>query len=392
MDKLGKVPPASEITPEPLYLRRREFIRNALLFTVTSTGVGGSLLWLINGNRANEPTSSSVSASVPSLTVASRSSYSTDELPTPYRDVTTYNNFYEFGLDKSDPAANAHTLKRRPWTVRIEGEVRKPLVIDIEQLLTWFPLEERIYRMRCVEAWSMVIPWLGFPLADLIKRVEPTSRAKAEVFLTMKTAVRKTPPHPWLKPAVFVGSLTPVVAILTRVLRGELGANPISQALNQLGLIALVFLVAALACTPLKTFFGWTWPIRLRRILGLYGFFYATLHVSTYAGIDQFFDWHAIFADVTKRKFIFVGFAAFVFLIPLAVTSTNQAVKRMGYARWKQLHRLAYVAPMLGVIHFTWRVKKDVSEPTLYAIILGALLLIRVVAYVRSRLSASATA
>jgi methionine sulfoxide reductase catalytic subunit len=104
---------------------------------------------------------------------------------TPYKDVTTYNNFYEFGLDKSDPAANAHTLKPRPWTVRIEGEVRKPLVIDMEQLLKWFPLEERVYRMRCVEAWSMVIPWLGFPLGELIKRVEPTSRAKYVAFTSL---------------------------------------------------------------------------------------------------------------------------------------------------------------------------------------------------------------
>jgi methionine sulfoxide reductase heme-binding subunit len=208
----------------------------------------------------------------------------------------------------------------------------------------------------------------------------------------MKTAMRKTPPYPWLKPAVFVGSLTPVAAILIRALQGELGANPISQALNQLGLVALVFLVAALACTPLRLLFGWTWPIRLRRMLGLFGFFYAALHVSTYVGLDQFFDWQAIFADVTKRKFIFVGFAAFLALIPLAMTSTSAAVKRMGYGRWKRLHRLAYVAPMLGVLHFIWRVKKDVSEPALYALVLGTLLLIRVVVYWLSCLSARATA
>src|SRR5438105_4146643 len=184
MDKLGKTPPASEITPELLYLHRREFIRNALLFTVTSTSVGGSLLWLMGGNRASEPKSSPASVSAPPLTSAGRSSYSTDEPLTPYRDVTTYNNFYEFGTDKSDPAENAHTLKPRPWTVSIEGEVRKPQVIDIDQLLTWFPLEERVYRMRCVEAWSMVIPWLGFPLGDLIKRFEPTANAR---FVEMTT-------------------------------------------------------------------------------------------------------------------------------------------------------------------------------------------------------------
>ncbi len=185
MDKLGQTPPTSEITPEPLYLRRREFIRNALLFTVTSTGVGGSLLWLMGGKRASEPKSPPASVSAPPLTSAGRSSYSTDEPLTPYRDVTTYNNFYEFGTDKSDPAENAHTLKPRPWTVSIEGEVRKPQVIDIDQLLTWFPLEERVYRMRCVEAWSMVIPWLGFPLGDLLKRFEPTSRAKYVAFTSL---------------------------------------------------------------------------------------------------------------------------------------------------------------------------------------------------------------
>src|SRR5713101_3109631 len=122
MGKLGKTPPAAEITPEPLYLRRREFIRDALLFTVTSTGVGGSLLWLMGGNRASEPRSSPASVSAPSLTSVGRSSYSTDEPLTPYRDVTTYNNFYEFGTDKGDPAENAHTLRPRPWTVTIEGE------------------------------------------------------------------------------------------------------------------------------------------------------------------------------------------------------------------------------------------------------------------------------
>src|SRR3989442_15614933 len=134
----------------------------------------------------------------------------------------------------------------------------------------------------------------------------------------MKRTARNTPPLPWLKPAVFVGSLTPVAAILIPALRGELGANPISQALNQLGLVALVFLIAALACTPLKTLFGWTWPIRLRRMLGLFGFFYAALHVSTYTVLDQGLDWRAVWADVTKRKFIYVGASTFVLPVPLA--------------------------------------------------------------------------
>jgi sulfoxide reductase catalytic subunit YedY len=109
----------------------------------------------------------------------------TMERPTDYTDATGYNNFYEFGTDKSDPAANAHTLKTRPWTVAIEGEVRKPKVYDIEELLKLGPMEERVYRLRCVEGWSMVIPWVGYSLAELIKRVEPTGNAKFVEFVTL---------------------------------------------------------------------------------------------------------------------------------------------------------------------------------------------------------------
>jgi sulfoxide reductase heme-binding subunit YedZ len=191
-------------------------------------------------------------------------------------------------------------------------------------------------------------------------------------------------PYPWLEPAVLVGALVPVAAIVIRGVRGALGANPIAQALNQLGLVALVFLVAALACTPAKLVLGWTWPLRIRRMLGLLAFFYATLHVLTYTGLDQVFDWSAIWTDVSKRKFIFVGFAAFVLLIPLALTSTNAAVRRLGFARWKQLHRLAYVAPALAVLHFFWRVKKDATEPLTYGAVVAVLLVLRLVAYART--------
>ncbi|HEV7733920.1 MAG TPA: protein-methionine-sulfoxide reductase heme-binding subunit MsrQ [Candidatus Binatia bacterium] len=184
-------------------------------------------------------------------------------------------------------------------------------------------------------------------------------------------------PLPWLGPGVLAGALVPIAVIVLRGWRGDLGADPIAQALNQLGLIALVFLVAALACTPLKLLMGWTWPMRIRRELGLLGFLYASLHVSTYVGLDQRFDWAAIWADVTKRKFIFVGALAFVLLVPLAATSTAWAVRRLGFARWQRLHRLAYVATMLAAVHFYWRVKSDVREPVLYALILVALLLVR---------------
>ena len=200
-----------------------------------------------------------------------------------------------------------------------------------------------------------------------------------------RARIARRRPYPWLEPGVLVGALVPFAAIVVRGVRGELGANPIAQALNQLGLMALVFVVAALACTPLKLVFGWSWPLRIRRMLGLLGFLYASLHVATYTGLDQVFDWTAIWKDVTKRKFIFVGFTAFVLLIPLALTSTHTAVQRLGFARWKRLHRLAYVAPALGVVHFFWRVKKDTTEPLTYGVVLAALLAVRLVSYRRRR-------
>jgi methionine sulfoxide reductase catalytic subunit len=192
MSKLGKTPSSSEITPEPLFRRRREFIKNGLLFVATSAGVGGGLLWLMKGHRGGRsvlrpaPGSASATGEEDHLFEGARpSAVSTSEAPTSYQDVTSYNNFYEFGTDKSDPAANAHTLKPRPWSVDIEGEVSKPQRVDIDQMIRWAPLEERIYRMRCVEAWSMVVPWLGFPLREILKRVEPTSRARYVAFTTL---------------------------------------------------------------------------------------------------------------------------------------------------------------------------------------------------------------
>ena len=193
----------------------------------------------------------------------------------------------------------------------------------------------------------------------------------------MKTTARASKAQPWLKPAVFVGALVPLVALMTRARGGGLGANPIAEALNQFGLLALVFLVASLACAPLKALAGWSWPIRLRRMLGLFSFFYAVLHAATYVALDQRWDLSLITQDVTSRPFITLGFAAFVLLTPLAATSSGAAVRRLGFVRWKRLHRLAYVAGILGVLHFLWRVKLDVSEPLAYAFVLAPLLLAR---------------
>jgi sulfoxide reductase catalytic subunit YedY len=178
-------PPSSEVTAEPLYLRRREFLKNAGLGVLTAAATGAGLVALTQGGPglARPAEKGTPAPEPPPLKILGK--YSTSETPTRYDDITHYNNFYEFGSDKTDPAANAGTLKTRPWTVAIDGLVKKPLTVDIDDLLKWFPLEERIYRMRCVEAWSMVIPWLGFPLGDFIRRVEPLGSAKFVAFQTL---------------------------------------------------------------------------------------------------------------------------------------------------------------------------------------------------------------
>ncbi|MBP7779612.1 MAG: protein-methionine-sulfoxide reductase catalytic subunit MsrP [Acidobacteria bacterium] len=165
----------SDVTPREFYLRRREFIGAA---GATAAALATGLVLPGQAGAQN--------AAAQKLANLKKSPFSTDEKLNSYRDVTTYNNFYEFGLDKGDPARYAGSLKPRPWTIKVEGECAKPGTYDIEDILKWFPLEERIYRMRCVEAWSMVIPWNGFPLADFVKRMEPSSKAK---YIEMRTLV-----------------------------------------------------------------------------------------------------------------------------------------------------------------------------------------------------------
>jgi len=163
----------SEVTDEGLYISRRRFIRSA-----ATAGVGIGLV-------ATASPLLSCGSDRTAIADDSMGEASQDDELTPYEDVTTYNNFYEFGTGKGDPAKNAHTLRTRPWTVSVEGECGKPGVYDIEDILRRYPAEERIYRLRCVEAWSMVIPWMGFALGDFIKDLEPTSRAKYVEFKTL---------------------------------------------------------------------------------------------------------------------------------------------------------------------------------------------------------------
>ena len=186
------------------------------------------------------------------------------------------------------------------------------------------------------------------------------------------------------KTLVFVASLAPFLLLALRGFNSwqgrsfNLGANPIEFITRDLGDCIMIFLMITLAVTPVRRLTGWQWLIKLRRMLGLFAFFYASLHFVTYIWLDQFFDLQDMVKDVIKRPFITVGFLAFVCLIPLAATSTNNMVRRLGGKRWQALQRLVYAIAILGVVHYWWLVKRDLREPLLYAGILAVLLGVRI--------------
>jgi len=184
-----------------------------------------------------------------------------------------------------------------------------------------------------------------------------------------------------LKVAVFLGCLGPLAYLLWGYHADDLGANPIEVITHTTGRTTLVFLLITLSITPLRSLSRQPWLIRLRRMLGLFAFFYGCLHFTTYIWLDQFFDWANMVKDVQKRPFITAGFTGFVLMIPLALTSTGWAVRKLGGKRWQWLHRLIYLSATAGVIHFLWLVKKDISEPLIYAGVLALLLLYRIGAW-----------
>ena len=199
-----------------------------------------------------------------------------------------------------------------------------------------------------------------------------------------RAAALVRPGFAWLKAGVFVAALVPLGAIASAAFDGNLGANPVETILHHFGEWALRLMLVTLAVTPLRRLTGWNQLVRLRRMLGLYAFFYAVLHLATYVVLDRSLLLEEVLEDLTDRPYITVGFAALVLLVPLAATSTNAMVRRLGGRRWRRLHRLAYVAAIGGVVHFWWLVKADVREPVVYAAILAILLLLRVPAVIPS--------
>lgn len=182
---------------------------------------------------------------------------------------------------------------------------------------------------------------------------------------------------PWLKVGVFLLALLPLIKLLLAFYQDELGANPIEKITHTTGFWTLSFLLITLTATPLRLITHWSWPIRLRRMLGLFAFFYACLHFLTYLILDQFFDGSAIIEDICKRPYITLGFTAFVLLMPLAITSNDCISRKIGGKNWRSLHALIYPITIAGVIHFAWLVKKDLSTPLIFAGLLSTLLLIR---------------
>jgi sulfoxide reductase heme-binding subunit YedZ len=178
----------------------------------------------------------------------------------------------------------------------------------------------------------------------------------------------------WTKVVVFLACLVPVANLLWRGYRNDLTLNPVEFVEHTTGDWILRFLVMTLAVTPLRKILHMPPLIRFRRMLGLFAFFYACLHFSTWIGVDRFFNWGDMLKDIAKRPFITVGFTGFVLLIPLAITSTAGWIRRLGGKRWQMLHRAIYLSAVAGVIHYYWLVKSDVRKPLEYAFLVGILL------------------
>jgi len=180
----------------------------------------------------------------------------------------------------------------------------------------------------------------------------------------------------WSKAALWLLCLVPLGRLIFLGLSGDLGANPIEFITRSTGTWTLVGLLVTLSVSPLRKLSGLSWLIRFRRLLGLFAFFYACLHFTTYIWLDQFFDPAGIIKDVIKRPFITIGFTAFILLIPLAATSTQRMIKKLA-RNWQRLHKLVYLIASLGVVHYWWLVKKDITQPLIYGCVLAVLLAMR---------------
>jgi methionine sulfoxide reductase heme-binding subunit len=181
-----------------------------------------------------------------------------------------------------------------------------------------------------------------------------------------------------IKPAVFLVCLAPMALLIAAIVNGQLSANPLEDIRDSTGIWTLRFLILTLSISPLRQISGWRTLMRLRRMIGLFAFYYGALHFVTYVWLDQFFAFGEMVADLTKRRFIMAGYLSFALLVPLALTSTKKWILRLGGKKWQMLHRLIYVSAAAGVVHYFWRVKLDVRQPMIYLVVLVCLLGFRV--------------
>ncbi len=217
---------------------------------------------------------------------------------------------------------------------------------------------------------AMLNKWRSYTLAWICTRASSFIQAMAIKYQPSKKQVA------WIKTGLFVAALIPLARLVWLGVHDDLTANPIEFVERSLGTWALVILMITLSMTPIRLLTGMVWQIQLRRMMGLFMFFYVCLHFLTYIWLDQSFDWMAIVKDIAKHPYVLVGFSAFILVIPLAATSNNAMARRLR-EHWKQLHQLVYLIAILGVVHFWWLVKKDIREPLAYALVLAVLLGIR---------------
>src|SRR4051812_46703989 len=196
----------------------------------------------------------------------------------------------------------------------------------------------------------------------------------------------------YLKPVLFLACFAPISRLVWRGLHSDLGANPIEAITHFTGDWTLIFLMTTLAITPVRKITRQYWLIGFRRMFGLFAFLYGCLHMTTYVWLDKFFDIHEMLADIAKRKFITAGMTAFTLMIPLALTSTKWSIRKLGGRRWQALHRLIYFSAIAGVIHYIWLVKADLKKPLEYAFVLGVLLALRGLFWLRARSAATGKA
>jgi len=199
----------------------------------------------------------------------------------------------------------------------------------------------------------------------------PASRPRPKTMASKSKRLKKL-----VVPIAHVAALAPLALAIYHFYTNQLTVNPIQEITLRTGRYALTLLIASLAVTPLNTLFRWRWTIPLRKILGLYAFGYAALHLLIFVGVDYLFDWELIKGAIFEKRYALVGFAAFLILLPLAVTSTKGWMRRLG-KRWKSLHRLVYLASGLVIVHFVWLVKSDIRRPLIYGAVLGLFLLLR---------------